>query len=51
MEGYWALAVLHEQLHYQAYTKKYAMIALNIAERTEIRAPAAEIRQLLDRLL
>jgi hypothetical protein len=31
MEAYWALAVLHDRLHYLAYTKKYALIALNIA--------------------
>jgi hypothetical protein len=31
MEAYWSLAVVHEQMHYQAYTRKYAAIALNIA--------------------
>lgn len=35
MEAYWALASLHWQLHYTAYTKKYASIALNIAERID----------------
>lgn len=33
MEAYWALALLHHMLHYLAYTKKYASIALNIADR------------------
>ena len=33
MEAYWALARLHDQLHYLAYTRKFASIALNIAKR------------------
>jgi hypothetical protein len=35
MEAYWALARLHDQMHYLAYTRKYAGIALNIAKRIE----------------
>lgn len=44
MEAYWSLAVLHEQMHYQAYTRKYAAIALNIAERSDMGTKAAEIK-------
>lgn len=33
MEAYWTLARLHDEMHYLAYTRKYASIALNIAKR------------------
>lgn len=47
MEAYWALAKIHDQLHYLAYTRKYASIALNIAERVQEVDSARELRRLL----
>jgi len=35
MSAYCTLAHLHHMLHYVAYTRKYASIALNIAERLQ----------------
>lgn len=50
MEIYWALAVLHDQMHYLAYTRKYAMIALNIAERTGQHGQIEQIKLLLEKI-
>ena len=50
MEAYWALARLHDELHYLAYTKKYASIAINIAKRIECQPAVNELKTMLDRL-
>ena len=50
MQAYWTLARLHDQLHYLAYTRKYASIALNIAKRIEHQEATHELKSLLDRL-
>jgi len=47
MEAYWALAILHDQLHYYAYTKKYAQIALNIAQRIQQKEVVKQLQVLL----
>ena len=51
MEAYWALAKLHDELHYLAYTRKYAGIALNISKRIENKQATYELKALLDRLV
>ncbi len=51
MRAYWALAQLHDQLHYWAYTKKYASIAMNIAQRIEEREAARELKLMLETLV
>lgn len=48
MEGYWALAKLHDGLHYLAYARKYAGIAFNIAMRIEDKEASGELRRMLD---
>ena len=50
MEAYWTLATLHDRLHYLAYTRKYASIALNIAKRIDNLQAVAELKLLMDRL-
>lgn len=51
MQAYWALATLHHLLHYLAYTRKYASIALNIAQRTQQTEAAQSIGLMLEQLL
>lgn len=50
MQAYWALTRLHHQLHYLAYTRKYAGIALNIAQRIQHPPAVQELTALLEQL-
>jgi len=51
MLAYWALAKLHDELHYLAFTKKYATIAINISKRIECRSAERELKEMLDKLV
>lgn len=48
MQAYWSLAVLHSNLHYIAYTRKYAEMALKIAQRTKQTSHIPLIQNLLE---
>ena len=47
MNAYWVIARLHDDLHYIAYTKKYADIASNIAQRIGDKNAADSLKQMI----
>jgi len=51
MSAYWSLAHLHNQLHYLAYTRKYATIALNIAQRLNNSQAVHQLKLMLEKLI
>lgn len=51
MYAYWSLALLHYDLHYLAYTRKYATIALNIAQRLEKEKVVNQLKLMLEKLI
>lgn len=51
MSAYWTLAHLHNLLHYLAYTRKYATIALNIAQRLQSPSAIQQLKTLLETLV
>ena len=51
MSAYWSLAHLHNELHYLAYTRKYATIALNIAQRLNNSQAVHQLKLMLEKLI